>query len=83
MVIMNNVNTTERLIHEVRERPPLWDQRNLNYHNRVVVNALWQEIANLLQVNSEYWKMNQINTTYTYLILKYPQLPEFPKFLLQ
>lgn len=54
MVIMNNVNTTERLIQEVRARPPLWDQRNLNYHNRIVVNALWQDIADLLQVNSKY-----------------------------
>lgn len=54
MVIMNNANTTERLIQEVRARPPLWDQRNLNYHNRVVVNALWQDIANSLQLNSKY-----------------------------
>lgn len=51
---MNNVHTTERLIQEVRSRPPLWDQKHLNYHNRLVVNTQWQEIADLLQVNSEY-----------------------------
>lgn len=54
MITINNPNTTERLIQEVRARPPLWDQRNLNYHNRIVVNALWQDIADLLKVNSTY-----------------------------
>jgi len=63
MVIMNNANTTERLIQEVRSRPPLWDQRNLNYHNRVVVNALWQDIADLLQVNSKYDKQIVMSET--------------------
>lgn len=54
MIGINNVNTTERLIQEVRARPPLWDQRNINYHNRIVVNALWQDIADLLKINSKY-----------------------------
>lgn len=67
MVIMNNANTTERLIQEVRSRPPLWDQRNLNYHNRVVVNTLWQDIADLLQVNSKY------RTPYVVYIARTPQ----------
>lgn len=55
VVSMSNANIpTERLIKEVRARPPLWDQRNLNYHNRVVVNALWQDIADSMQINSKF-----------------------------
>ncbi|XP_065210785.1 uncharacterized protein LOC135838890 [Planococcus citri] len=57
MITINNPNTTERLIQEVRARPPLWDQRNLNYHNRIVVNALWQDIADSLKVNKETVKV--------------------------
>lgn len=44
----------QRLINEVRARPAIWDQKNVNYHNRDVILKMWREIARSCEVSSEY-----------------------------
>jgi len=44
----------QRLINEVHARPAIWDQKNVNYHNRDVILKMWREIARACEVSSEY-----------------------------
>ena len=44
----------QRLITEVHARPAIWDQKNVNYHNRDVILKMWREIARACEVSSEY-----------------------------
>lgn len=44
----------QRLISEVHARPAIWDQKNVNYHNRDVILKMWREIARACEVSSEY-----------------------------
>ena len=44
----------EVLIAEVQRRPPLWDLTSPHRHNREMLDALWDEIAALFCVGSEY-----------------------------
>lgn len=39
------------LIRLVRVRQPLWDRKHRYYHDRNVTMALWEEVANNLQVD--------------------------------
>jgi len=44
----------QRLINEVHARPAIWDQKNVNYHNRDVILKMWREIARACEVSSKY-----------------------------
>lgn len=35
----------EKLILSVESKKPLWDQKCKEYHNRLVVKKLWEEVA--------------------------------------
>jgi hypothetical protein len=41
-------------IELVRNMPPLWDQRDKNYHNRDLKPMLWEEIGEKLNVTGKY-----------------------------
>ncbi|XP_020293433.1 uncharacterized protein LOC109859507 isoform X2 [Pseudomyrmex gracilis] len=64
----------QRLINEVRARPAIWDQKNVNYHNRDVILKMWREIARSCEVSTDVakskWKhlrdnfRNELKKTY-------------------
>lgn len=43
-----------KLINLVRDRRPIWDQKDYNYKNRDVVKLLWDEVAFELDRPCEY-----------------------------
>lgn len=49
----------QRLINEVHARPAIWDQKNVNYHNRDVILKMWREIARACEVSSEYRELTK------------------------
>ncbi|XP_018313789.1 uncharacterized protein, partial [Mycetomoellerius zeteki] len=64
----------QRLINEVHARPAIWDQKNVNYHNRDVILKMWREIARACEVSTDVakskWKhlrdnfRNELKKTY-------------------
>lgn len=64
----------QRLISEVHARPAIWDQKNVNYHNRDVILKMWREIARSCEVSTDVakskWKhlrdnfRNELKKTY-------------------
>uniref|UniRef100_V9IEB7 Transcription factor Adf-1 n=1 Tax=Apis cerana TaxID=7461 RepID=V9IEB7_APICE len=64
----------QRLITEVHARPAIWDQKNVNYHNRDVILKMWREIARACEVSTDVakskWKhlrdnfRNELKKTY-------------------
>ncbi|XP_034185729.1 uncharacterized protein LOC117606859 [Osmia lignaria lignaria] len=64
----------QRLIAEVHARPAIWDQKNVNYHNRDVILKMWREIARACEVSTDIakskWKhlrdnfRNELKKTY-------------------
>ncbi|XP_033331507.2 uncharacterized protein LOC117223361 [Megalopta genalis] len=64
----------QRLITEVHARPAIWDQKNVNYHNRDVIQKMWREIARVCEVSTDVakskWKhlrdnfRNELKKTY-------------------
>ncbi|XP_011869517.1 PREDICTED: uncharacterized protein LOC105562937 [Vollenhovia emeryi] len=64
----------QRLINEVHARPAIWDQKNVNYHNRDVILRMWREIARACEVSTDVakskWKhlrdnfRNELKKTY-------------------
>ncbi|XP_029168067.1 uncharacterized protein LOC114938334 [Nylanderia fulva] len=64
----------QRLISEVHARPAIWDQKNVNYHNRDVILKMWREIARACEVSTDVakskWKhlrdnfRNELKKTY-------------------
>ena len=38
--------------------PPLWNQRDKNYHKRDLKPNLWDEIGEKLNVTGKYWNNN-------------------------
>lgn len=44
---------TEKLISLVFVREPIWDQKNKNHHNSVILNKLWKEISNEFDVSGK------------------------------
>jgi len=42
------------LIELVRDMPPLWDQKDKNYHKRDLKPNLWDEIGEKLNVTGKY-----------------------------
>ncbi|KAL0109045.1 hypothetical protein PUN28_014263 [Cardiocondyla obscurior] len=64
----------QRLINEVHARPAIWDQKNVNYHNRDVILKMWREIARSCEVSTDVakskWKhlrdnfRNELKKTY-------------------
>jgi len=42
------------LIELFRDTPPLWNQRDKNYHNRAIKPKLWDEIGEKLNVTGKY-----------------------------
>lgn len=64
----------QRLITEVHARPAIWDQKNVNYHNREVILKMWREIARACEVSTDIakskWKhlrdnfRNELKKTY-------------------
>nr|CAD7398498.1 unnamed protein product [Timema cristinae] len=57
---------TSKFIKEVRKRPPLWDQKDINYHSRVVASRLWAELGSMfgLQVNRAKIKWKSLRDMY-------------------
>nr|CAD7202460.1 unnamed protein product [Timema douglasi] len=57
---------TSKFIKEVRKRPPLWDQKDINYHSRVVASRLWAELGRMfgLQVNRAKIKWKSLRDMY-------------------
>nr|XP_036220641.1 uncharacterized protein LOC106627975 isoform X2 [Bactrocera oleae] len=41
------------LISEVFARPALWDRKNKNYHNRMLVEHLWESVASEMNLQRE------------------------------
>lgn len=44
------------MITEVHARPAIWDQKNVNYHNRDVILRMWREIARACEVSTDVAK---------------------------
>jgi hypothetical protein len=42
----------------LRNMPPLWDQRDKNYHNWDLQPKLWEETGEKLNVTGKYWNNN-------------------------
>lgn len=42
------------LISEIFVRPPLWDQKDKNHHNRFILDKLWKELAVKLNTTRKY-----------------------------
>lgn len=58
----------QRLINEVHARPAIWDQKNVNYHNRDVILKMWREIARACEVSSEYRPVRRMSSpTYPHI----------------
>lgn len=51
----DEADTEERaLVVAVEQRPVLWDHRHILYKKRQATKNAWEEIAHLLNSNSEY-----------------------------
>ena len=56
------------LIELVRDMRPLWDQRDINYHNRDLKPKVWDEIGEKLYVaGNDSWLMT--NVTHNFLCI--------------
>nr|CAD7447409.1 unnamed protein product [Timema bartmani] len=49
---------TSKFIKEVRKRPPLWDQKDINYHSRVIASRLWAELGRMFGLQGSGAKKN-------------------------
>ena len=67
----------QRLITEVHARPAIWDQKNVNYHNRDVILKMWREIARACEVSSEYTPRSSLSS----FLFPFPSSLFFPPLL--
>lgn len=44
----------DKLIHAVYKRPELWDPKHIGHNNRMLVNKLWQEVAEEVGTDSKF-----------------------------
>jgi hypothetical protein len=51
----------EQLIGAVYSRKALWQKKDVNHHNRDVIDNLWEEVAVALGSNSKYIKLYSLN----------------------
>ncbi|KAF5308579.1 hypothetical protein FQR65_LT18058 [Abscondita terminalis] len=67
----------EKLINAIRLRPPLWDQRSREYHDRDKVHKLWQEVAkeqnSTTDAAKKRWK--SLRDVFRVELKKIPKLP--------
>jgi hypothetical protein len=51
----------EQLIGAVYSKKALWQQQDVNHHNRGVIDKLWEQISVALGSNSKYIKLHSMN----------------------
>lgn len=44
----------EEIISAIFERTPIWNSKDVNHKNRRVINQLWEEIKNELNIEGKY-----------------------------
>lgn len=44
----------EKIISAIYERSPLWNSKEVNHKNKRIINQLWQEIKNELNIEGKY-----------------------------
>lgn len=44
----------EQIISAIFERTPIWNSKDVNHKNRRIINQLWEEIKNELNIEGKY-----------------------------
>lgn len=53
LVVCTYEMNADKLIHAVYKRPELWDPKHIGHNNRMLVNKLWQEVAEEVGTDSK------------------------------
>lgn len=57
------------LVEEIQHRPIIWDAKNINHHNRILLAENWESVGNALNQDSKIFICN-----FSYFVFKQSNL---------